>query len=77
LDNASPFILFHTALVNLPFTPVVGGVEVFTITVEVAVLPPSAVLAVIVTVPAATPVTTPLAASMRAIAALLEDHVTD
>ena len=72
----SPFMPFHTALVNLPFTPVVGA-DVLTVTVEVAVLLPSAVLTVIVAVPAATPVTTPLAASMRAIAALLDDHVTD
>ena len=54
-----------------------GGVAGATVRVQVAVLVASAVLvAVIVVVPGATAVTTPVVASMVAIAALPVDHTT-
>ena len=52
----------------------VTGVPV-TVTTQVAVLEPSAVLTVIVALPALTPVIKPVALT-AAIAVLLEDHIT-
>jgi hypothetical protein len=76
-DKDSPAIPIQADLVNTPFTPPPevdeGGV---TVTVALAVFAPSVVLTVMVAVPAATPVTRPLAASTRAMAVLLELHVT-
>ena len=59
---------------ELSVTPVTATVAAVTVTVQVEVYPPSAVVAVMVAVPAATAVTTP--PDTVATAELLVDHVT-
>ena len=69
--------LFPTSIVVdvlFRFTPVTATIGVFTVTVQLAVLLPSAVFTVIVAVPAAFPVTTPFDTSATFVFVLL--HVT-
>ena len=70
----SPTVMDMDVLLRL--TPVTETLAAVTVTVQVAVLPPSLVLTVIVAVPAAFAVTTPEEETV-ATDALLEDQVTD